>query len=393
MNTLPLNGIKVLDLTRLLPGPFCSLYLADLGAEVIKVEEPIIGDYIRNIPPFVKKESFNFLILNRNKKSITLNLKREKAREIFYKLSKNSDIIIESFRPGVTKKLKIDYEQIKSLNPKIIYCSITGYGQDGPYRDKVGHDINYISYGGILYLTGSKDGEPIIPSVQIADIGGGSLPAVISILSALIHREKTSKGQYIDISMLDGVVSFNSFNMPDYFAFGKSPQRGNQALTGRYACYNIYETKDKKYISIGALEPKFWKTLCNLLKIPQYIDKQYNDEFQPEITSALKNIFKTKEQKEWEKFFANEEVCFGSVKDISEVFSDEQVISRNIIFNINHPTAGKIKQIKLPIRFSDIKIYESSSPPPTLGQNNKEILSSLGYSEEEIEKLKKENVI
>jgi len=270
-----LSGIRVLDLTRLLPGPYCSMMLADLGAEVIKVEEVGRGDYIRQSPPIRKKESALFLSLNRNKKSMSLNLKMPRAREIFYDLVRTADVVLEGFRPGVMEKLKLGYTDLKSINPKIIYCSISGYGQNGPYAQRAGHDLNYLSIAGVMSITGTRDGRPIIPGVQIADIGGGGLLAAFCILAAVVSRAKTGRGQSIDVSMMDGAFSWLSMHAGKYFADAILPGPSSELLSGRYACYNIYRTKDGKYMSLGALEPQFWSAFCNAVNRPDLIAEQF----------------------------------------------------------------------------------------------------------------------
>ncbi|PIU66209.1 MAG: formyl-CoA transferase [Armatimonadetes bacterium CG07_land_8_20_14_0_80_40_9] len=399
--SLPLEGIKVLDLSRLLPGGFCTLLLADMGAEVVKVEDPKGGDYIRWMPPFINKESAYFLALNRNKKSIKLNLRSKMGKEVFLKLSREYDVILEGFRPGVVNKLGISYEEIKRVNPKIIYCSLSGFGQDGPYRERVGHDINYIGIGGILSITGEKGGPPVIPGVQIADIGGGML-AAIAILASLVSKER---GEYIDVSMLDGVISWLVLVAGKYFADGKIPQRGEMQLSGELLGYNVYPTKDGKSISLGALEPKFWQNFCQSIKREDLIDKQFAEgEEKEKILKELKTLFQSKTQDEWGEFFKDKEVCSEPVNDLPSVFSHPQVKQRQMLFEIDHPTEGPIKQIGLPIKFSsaikhgqDQKAGQSpgvkevrKNPPPGFGEHTEEILKSIGYSQEEIEKIERE---
>ena len=260
-----LKELKMLDLSRLLPGPYCTLLLADLGMEVLKVEDLEQGDYMRAMGPVREKDSANFLALNRNKKSMKLNLKVKEGREIFYKLIETYDIILEGFRPGVMERLGIGYQELKKRNPRVIFCSLSGYGQDGPYRERSGHDVNYIGLGGVLELIGSQNGPPVIPGVQIADIGAGGMMAAIAILSAAIHREKTGEGQSLDISMMDGVISWLSIHAGKYFMDREVLKRGEIQLAGRYACYQVYSTKDGRHMSLGALEPKFWMNFCEAI--------------------------------------------------------------------------------------------------------------------------------
>ncbi|MFQ5842204.1 MAG: CaiB/BaiF CoA transferase family protein, partial [Thermodesulfobacteriota bacterium] len=309
-----LDGVKILDLTRLLPGNFCTLLLADNGADVLKIEDTDRGDYGRWYPPRVRTQSAYFLALNRNKKSMKLNLKTDEGKTIFMQLAQRSDVILEGFRPGVTDRLGIGYEAVRKVNSQIIYCSISGYGQDGPYRDKVGHDINYIGIGGILGITGQRDGPPVIPASQIADIGAGGMMATIGILMALLHQRKTGKGQYIDISMLDGVVSWLSLFASQYFVDGEIPKRGGMMLNGQFPCYRVYKTKDGNFITIGALEEKFWKNLCRALGREDLIPHQYAKGPQGnEVVSQLEEVFLTKTRDEWLEYLEGFEICHGPV--------------------------------------------------------------------------------
>jgi crotonobetainyl-CoA:carnitine CoA-transferase CaiB-like acyl-CoA transferase len=338
-----LHGMKVLDLTRLLPGNFCTLLLADCGAEVLKIEDTDRGDYGRWHPPLVRTQSAYFLGLNRNKMSMKLNLKTDEGRAIFMKLAERSDIILESFRPGVTDRLGVGYEAVRKVNPGIIYCSISGFGQDGPYRNKVGHDINYIGIGGILGITGQRGEPPTIPATQIADIGGGGMMAAIGILMALVHRGETGRGQYVDISMLDGVVSWLSMFASKYFADGDIPERGEMMLNGQFPCYRIYRTKDDKYITIGALEPRFWENLCWALEREDLTPHQYATGSKgDEVVAQLEKIFITKTRDEWDEYLEDFEICHGSVNDFQETFSDPQVLHREMILEADHPTEGRI---------------------------------------------------
>jgi len=387
--TLPLEGIRILDLSRQLPGPYCTLMLGDLGAEVIKIEEPAPRWSI------AEETDPTHLALDRNKKSIALNLKTKEGKKIFYQLAREADVILESFRPEVKMRLAIDYESIKKMNPKIIYCSLSGYGQDGPYRNLVGHDINYIAIGGVLDITGESGGPPIIPGVQIADLGGGGMLAAIGILTALIARQKTGRGQFIDVAMLDGVVAWLSIHAWMHFAgFHIFPlKRGEMVLNGGVPCYNVYETKDGKYITIGALEPWFWENLCNTLGREDFIPYQFaTGKEGMKVRSALEEIFLTKNRDEWVDLLKDKDVCVGPVNTIDEVFTDLQVLHRKMLMEMDHPKLGKIKQIGIPIKFSDTA-GRIRSPPPSLGQHTEEILQSLGYGKDETEELRKKNVI
>jgi crotonobetainyl-CoA:carnitine CoA-transferase CaiB-like acyl-CoA transferase len=391
---LPLEGIRVLDLSRLLPGPFCSLILADLGAEVIKVEEPGFGDYIRWVPPLIRGKSYRYLILNRNKKSITIDLKSPQGKEIFLKLASKSDIVLESFRPGVAKRLGISYEHLRTRNSGLIYCAISGYGQDGPYSNLSGHDIDYIGYGGALGITGEKGRPPIIPGVQIADIGGGGMLAAISILAALMARSKTGRGQFVDVSMLDGVVSWLSIHAAQYFGEGKSPERGKMMLSGGLAAYNVYETSDGRYLTLGILEEWFWKNLCNALGREDLCKINFmNPSEQPNLSSFLEETFKKKPLSEWINILNSADVPCGPVNSIEEVFNDKQVLHRKMVLEISDPVLGTIKQIGTPIKLSETPVT-FRNPPPELGQHTEELLAKLiGLTNEQIKALKKARII
>ena len=379
------SGVKVLDLTRLLPGPYCTLIMADYGAEVIKIEEPGNGDYIRWRKPAIEGIGARHLTVNRNKKSVELNLKTAEGQQIFKQLAAEADVIIESFRPGVMQRLGLSYEDIVQVDERIVYCSLTGYGQTGPYQQLPGHDINYIGYSGILGLIGERDGKPVIPGVQIADIGGGSLMALASICMALFHRERTGKGQYIDVSMMDGAITWLYAAMPDYFASSITPQRGTTRLDGAFAFYNVYETSDGKYMTVGASEFKFWKKLCELIGKEEWIPLHEGPaEVQEQLKQDLANLFKAYDQQHWIDLLAQEDTCVGPVHDINEMFNDPHIIARKMFKEMQHPIAGTIKQIGFPIKFSEApgEIYAHA---PILGEHTTEILTQLGYSADDIE--------
>jgi crotonobetainyl-CoA:carnitine CoA-transferase CaiB-like acyl-CoA transferase len=388
-----LSGITVLDLSRLLPGPYCSLMMADYGADVIKIEEPGLGDYIRWNKPQLAGIGSRHLTINRNKKSVALNLKTEAGKEIFKEMSEKADVILESFRPGVMKRLGISYEEIAKINPRIVYCSLTGYGQTGPYRHLPGHDMNYIGYSGILGLIGEQNGKPVVPGVQIADIGGGALMALSGILMALFHKERTGKGQHVDVSMLDGAISWLYASASEYFATDSVPQRGNTRLSGKYACYDVYPTQDGKYLSVGALEEKFWFRLCELIGRPDWISLKDSEEgIQTRLREDMAQLFRTKDQAEWLELLKYEDTCVGPVYDLDEVFSDPQVMEREMLKEMQHPVAGLTKQLGFPIKFSSTpgQLYAHS---PLLGEHTEEIISQLGYSPDMIEKLILDGVI
>ena len=378
----PLEGLKVLDLSRLLPGPYCSMILADFGAEVLRIEDRRFEEEGAGMPTVM-----------RNKRHMTLNLKHPKGKEIFYALAKDSDVVLEGFRPGVTERLEIGYAQLKEQNPRLIYCSLTGYGQDGPYSGMVGHDINYLSFAGVLELTGRPDGPPVIPGTQIADIAAGGMNAAIGILLAVIMREKTGKGQYIDISMMDGAVAMLPFVANLYWEGGRVPGRGDTMLSGRYPCYSIYETKDGQYISIGALERRFWVTLCKKLGGEDFIPHQFDEgERREEIFSFFRKTFGKKTRQEWMEELKELDICFGKILKLPEVLQDPQVRHRGLIAEYVHPTKGKSHCLSPAIKMSEVS-WEIRVPPASFGEHTEELLKKMGYREGEIEGLKKEGVI
>jgi len=388
-----LTGLKLLDLSRLLPGPYCSLLLADLGMEVLKVEDPELGDYMRKIGPIRKQDSAYFLAVNRNKKSMTLNLKVKEGKEILYKLTNSYDIVLESFRPGVMDRLGIGYQELKKRNPRVILCSLSGYGQDGPYRERSGHDINYIGLGGILELIGIKDEAPVIPGVQIADLAAGGMMSAISILAAVVHRQKSGEGQYLDVSMLDGVISWLSIHAGKYFMDEELPERGEMILGGRYACYHVYETKDGRYMSLGALEPKFWENFCETVGRRELIFKQYLEgEERLRLIEEIQKLFKTKTQKEWVELFKNADACCEPILNLEEVFHHPHVLHRQMVKELEHPVEGKTRQVGNPIKSSQFS-FEIQTPPPSWGEHTMEVLKEIGYSEKDIQHFKEVKAI
>ncbi len=389
----PLTGFKMLDLSRLLPGPYCSLLLADLGMEVLKVEDPEQGDYMRFMGPIRKRDGAYFLTLNRNKKSMILNLKAEEGKKIFYKLIETYDIVLEGFRPGVMDRLGIGYEALKQRNPKVILCSLSGYGQDGPYRNRSGHDVNYLGLGGILELTGTKESGPMIPGVQIADIGAGGMMAAIAILAAVVHRQKTGEGQHLDIAMHDGVLSWLSIHAGKYLADEELPQRGEMHLSGRYACYQVYPTKDGRYMSLGALEPKFWKNFCKAVGKEDLIPKQFIEgEERVRMIEEMKSLFKTKTLREWTIFFKEVDACCEPILTLQEVFQDPHVLHRQMLIEYEHPVEGKVKQVGNPIK-SSLFSFAVPVPSPQWGEHTIEVLKEIGYSEVDIQRFKETEAI
>lgn len=388
-----LSELRVLDLTRLLPGPYCTMMLADLGAEVIKVEEPGGGDYVRDFPPKIREEGVFFVAVNRNKKSITLNLRSNRGKQIFFELVKNADVVVEGFRPGVMDKLGVGYKALKEMNSGIIVCSISGYGQDGPFAQKAGHDWNYLSIAGISGFTGTKEGKPIMPGVQIADIGGGALQAAFCILAAVIGREKTGKGQYIDIAMMDGALAWVALYAGKYFIDGESPVPSREMITGQFACYNVYKTKDGRYMSLGALEPQFWSAFCKAVGRDDLVREQYTSGRRAdEVVAEVESIFAKHTREEWIELLRDVDCCCEPVNNFDETFSHPQVLHRNMVVEMEHPTEGWIRMLNFPGKFSETPA-KMKLPPPTLGQHTEDLLGELGITKEEIAELVKEKVI
>lgn len=390
---LPLEGITVLDVSRLIPGPYCSQLLGDLGATIIKVEDTIVGDYARSFPPYCNGESSIFLSINRNKKSLSLNLKSEKGKKIFFDLVKGADVILEGFRPGVVDRLGIGYEQIKTIKEDIIYCSISGFGQDGPYRDLSGHDLDYAALAGILDLTGKPDGDPIMVGVAAADFNSG-LFAAFSILAAVIHKGRAGKGQYIDVSMFDCLLPWISIFAASYFSSGEFPSRG-WSETGPVG---VFKSKDSEYFTMGVVEDWFWQKLCEVLERPdlsgdpRYVTFAGRQEQGIELRGILVQLFLEKDRDEWLSIFAKAGIPAGPVHHINEVFNDPHVKARNLLIDVDHPRGGKMKNVNFPVKFSGLDMNENSGPP-SAGQHTSEILIGMGYTQEQISKLKEEGVI
>ena len=365
------------------------MLLSDLGADVVKVEEPGRGDYIRWTPPLVDGESAAHRALNRGKRSVTLNLKHPEGVAVLRELGDNVDVVVESFRPGVMARLGVGYQELSRGNAGLVYCAITGYGQDGPYRDLVGHDINYLGYGGVLSMTGSPGGPPVIPGVQIGDLGGGGMLAAVGILAALLERSTTGLGRLVDTSMLDGVVSWLSIHAGDYLATGRPPERGMAPLTGGYACYGVYRTGDGRYITVGALEPQFWEALCRRLNSPDLIPDQYaGPTRQEEMGERLQGIFGTRTRDEWLEEFRDVPACVGPVNDLGEALDDPQVRYRAMVAEVEGRPVGPGP----PLKMSEDS-QAALRPAPRLGEHTSDVLRSIGMEEAEIEALKAQGAI
>lgn len=390
---LPLEGMQVLDLSQRLPGGLCTQILADLGADVIKIENPRGGDGFRNAPPMIGANGSFFHILNRNKKSMTLNIKKPEGRDIFLRMAARADVIIENAHPGAMKKMGLAYEDMQSLHPKMIYCSLTGFGQTGPYRERPAHDINILAISGILDLLGEKGRPPIVPAIMISGAGGGGINAALGILAALLRRERTGKGQYLDVSILDGLNPFLALMMAEYLARKEAPVRGESRLGGGHACYNIYETSDGKFLAIGCLEKKFWEELCRCLNREDLReDLMAPLPRQKEMIQELKVIFLQKTRDEWMVILGQYDICFSPVNSLPEALEDPQIQHRGLWFQASHSADGDIPQQAFPVKFSQDQ-PELRIPPPLLGEHTQEILKTMGYNESSIENLRTNGVV
>jgi alpha-methylacyl-CoA racemase len=388
----PLDDVKILDLTRLLPGGFCTLLLADLGADVIKVEDTGQGDYVRWAPPYYGSEEHTplgtrsaiYLALNRNKRSIRLDLKQERGRQALLKLVETADVLVESFRPGVLERLGVGYEVLKQANPALVYCPITGYGQDGPNRDRAGHDMNYLGLNGVLGLTGEAGGQPIQSGAQIADLGGGGLMAAVGILAALQEARRSGEGQMVDISMTDGSLAWLVMEAGRYFGSGEVPRRGEVMLSGGIICYRPYEAKDG-WITCGALEPKFWKAFCDGVGRPDLIEKQF-EKPGSEAHREVAEVFKTRTRAEWKAFNDEHDAMIEPVLDLDEALTSELVREREMVVSYEQPEMGEIKQLGFPIKLSRTPA-RIERPAPGLGEHTTEVLTEAGYSAEDVRDL------
>lgn len=384
-----LDNLKILDFTTLLPGPYASLMLADMGAQVIKISSPSRFDLVAEDEHKVlgTQTSANQAWLGRNKKNIFLNLKSSDAIEIIKKLIVEYDIIIEQFRPGVMEKLGLGYETLRAINPKLIYCSLTGYGQTGPMKATAGHDINYISRSGIVSHAGKAQSGPALMDFQIADIASGAMNSVVGILAAVNYRHMTGEGQYIDIAMLDGCIPFNSLGGAAFLAGGKAPEREGELLNGGSA-YDFYETSDDKFMSVGSLEPKFWEAFCQGINRPDFVAMTACPKEIDSMKAEIRTIFKSKTQQEWIQIFSKLDACVEPVLELDQAMLwDEQIKAREMVIDVPMPLSSdiKVKQFANPIKLSESACeYKNAGYP--LGYHTREIVESLQLNYEELEK-------
>ena len=374
----PLAGIRILDLTRLLPGPVATLHLADLGADVIKIEDPQVGDYARTLGTGQGEDSAYFRMVNRNKRGLRLDLKLAPGVEVFMRLARDADVVVESFRPGVVDKLGIGYAAVAAINPKITYCSISGYGQDGPYRDLAGHDINYLGYAGVLEQIGSAGDDPAIPNFQIADLLGGAMTAAMGILAAVIEAQRSGEGRYIDISMTDSVLAHSYFAMLRLNDAGCSAPRGGDLLSGGLPCYAVYRCADGRYMAVGALESKFWKTCCELLERPAWVARQWDGALRAELAA----LFATRPRDVWTALFVAVDCCVTPVLTPEEALQNEQIVARGMVLQ-----SDGLTQFAPPLKLSGHE-FSIRHQAPKAGEHNDEILRDAGCSVAEIDRFR-----
>jgi len=398
--SLPLSGVRVLDLSRLLPGGFCSLLLADFGADVLKVEDTGMGDYIRWSPPYYEgahetAKSALFLSLNRNKRSIRLDLKHERGREALLALVREHDVVLESFRPGVLDRLGVGYERMREENPGIVYCAISGYGQNGPKREASGHDMNYLGLVGLLGLTGESGGEPVQAAGQIADLGGGALMAAFGIMAALRERDGggagsgsvgSGEGQVVDVSMSDGALSWLAMVVGAHFADGAVPRRGELPLAGSLICYRPYECSDG-WVTLGALEPKFWQAFCRGVGREELVAMQF-ERPGSDAHAQVKEIFMGRSRADWEGFAREHDCCLEPVLELDEALSSDLVREREMVVELEQPgVEGAVRQLGVPVKLGRTPGEHARLPGPALGEHTEEALLAAGYSTAEVAEL------
>jgi len=384
----PLLGVRVLDLTRLLPGPVATLHLADLGADVIKIEDHGAGDYARSMGEGPAGVSVFYRAVNRNKRGLRLDLKRLEGREVFLRLAKTADIVVESFRPGVTDKLGIGYQAVHTINPKIVYCAITGYGQSGPLAMAAGHDLNYIGLAGVLDQIGVDGGQPAIPNLQIGDLLGGALSGVMGILAALFDAQRSGQGRFVDVAMSEAVLAHNLFPLFALQSEGGGAERGRDLLSGGDAGYGVYATADKRYMAVAPLEEKFWHLFCDALGRADWKPRHgARGAAAVELRRELEALFASRTQAQWCAVFAGVDCCVTPVLDVAGALDHPQFVARGMALD-----ADGVTQYAPPVKLSGWE-FAVARPAPSPGEHSDEILREAGYDAAEIARLRKTAIV
>jgi len=387
---LPLEGVRVLDLSRLLPGPYATLVLADLGADVVKIEDPGAGDTLRWLPPLVGEQSAAFHALNRNKRSLGLDLRKAEGTAAFLRLARWADVVVESFRPGVLARMGLGWEVLHRENPRLVLCSLTGYGQDGPYAARAGHDLDYAAFAGVLGLNGPPEG-PVAPGVQVADLAGGSWPAVTGILAALLGRARSGEGAHLDVSMVEGALSLMALPLAMAHARGTPLARGRELLSGGAACYGVYRTKDGRFAALAALEPKFFAAFCAAVGRPELADQQFDGDLAGP-RAALEAVFAARTLAEWEAFAAEHDACVAPVREGDEPRADPHLAARGAFVEVETPWEGRsIPGVATPVRLGGAAAPRR--PAPRLGEHGDAVLEAAGFARDEIAALRTAGVV
>jgi len=388
----PLDGVVVLDLSRLLPGPFCTQLLANLGADVIKVEHPDLGDYMRAVPPAIDDTSYPFLMVNRGKRSVAIDLRTEDGRKVLYRLAKKADVFVEQFRPSTVKKLKIDYPQIRRANPRIVYCSFGGYGRTGPYADKPGHDLNFEALAGILSVTAARQvGQPAIPGVPVSDLAS-ALMAAFSIVASLHRRERFGGGEFLEVSIFDTSVSLMVLNLARYLGTGEVPLPGETIVTGMFPFYNLYETRDRRWIAIACVEPKFWRRLCELTGLEAHIGDQFvSGEVARATIGKMAERMRERTLAEWIAAFDGEDLPITPVQRLDEVVADPHLRARGLLPEVN--VEGRRRRVLAHPAKHHAAPARTPSKAPARGQHTDEVLRWAGYTAQQIRELQAEGII
>lgn len=399
----PLQGTKILELVRVAPGAFCTMMLADMGADVLKIETPTTGstaDPPGDASEQARRAAFSFV--NRNKRSIAINLKHAEGRQLLHELATHADVVVEGFRPGVMARLGGDYETLRHLNTRLIYCSLSGFGQHGPYRDLPGHDINYLSLGGVLNLIGEPHRPPSIPLNIVADYAGASMHGAVGILLAILARQQTGRGQLIDVSYLDTTISLLAATpvVRDFFLDGSTCGRGEGALGGSYPYYTTYETADRKLLSVACTEAWLWENFCNAIgrpdlarfaSRPDHVASVADSDAQ-QAKQEIQHILRQKTRDDWFAFFTDKNVCVGPVYSIQETFQDPQVKARDMLIELEDSRYGKVRQTGIAIKLSDTP-GAVRKVAPSVGEHTHEVLQALGYDQSACSRLYADGVV